>query len=198
MKKLIFVSLLVVALFLVNVGLAGADEGAYVRIVIPVAHISMAIQPVFWDEGVGHWGEPNHATAWYLAPDYPQEVYLHRDSLSFEPKPQDLIYLYKDRMGVPLQLRVWRTERIDAKDIDEVLKTGGDLFAIVTCEGSSRRLVIWARIDYGPSWAYIDWGDTLSSIAKLYGVSVGAIVEANYIVDPDRIRAGTWLKIPKR
>lgn len=196
MKKLILTSLLAVVLSLLYGGAVGADEGTCVRIVIPVAHISVSIQPVWWNDSSELWGEPNHATAWYLAPDYPQEIYLHRDGLSSEPKPQDLIYLYKDWMGVPLQLRVWRTERIDAEDIDEVLKTGGDLFAIVTCEGATRRLIIWARIDRGPRVAYVDWGDNVSSIAKLYGTSIEAIRRANNLPNVNYIRQGTFLLVP--
>lgn len=40
-------------------------------------------------------------------------------------------------------------------------------------------------------------GDTLSAIARRYGVSVQAITRANRISDPSRIMAGTRLVIPR-
>jgi LysM repeat protein len=39
-------------------------------------------------------------------------------------------------------------------------------------------------------------GDTLSSIAAHYRISIDDIILQNAIVDPDRIQAGTWLAIP--
>lgn len=40
-------------------------------------------------------------------------------------------------------------------------------------------------------------GDTLSSIARRYGATVGAIVQLNRMDDPDKIAAGDRLAIPK-
>jgi stage VI sporulation protein D len=40
-------------------------------------------------------------------------------------------------------------------------------------------------------------GDTLSKIAKRFGVTVDAIVKANNIANPNLIKAGQVLKIPK-
>lgn len=40
-------------------------------------------------------------------------------------------------------------------------------------------------------------GDTLSKIAKQFGVTVDAIVKANNIANPSLIRPGQVLKIPK-
>ena len=39
-------------------------------------------------------------------------------------------------------------------------------------------------------------GDTLSGIAKRFGVSVGALTQANGITDPDRVYAGASLQVP--
>jgi len=39
-------------------------------------------------------------------------------------------------------------------------------------------------------------GETLDSIAKQYGVTVEAIVEANDLADPDVIEVGQGLTIP--
>ena len=39
-------------------------------------------------------------------------------------------------------------------------------------------------------------GDTLSSIARSYGTSVGAIAAANHLPNPNRIRVGQVLYIP--
>ena len=39
-------------------------------------------------------------------------------------------------------------------------------------------------------------GDTLSSIAKAYGTTVSALQQANGIQNPNRIYAGSTLKIP--
>jgi len=42
----------------------------------------------------------------------------------------------------------------------------------------------------------VQWGDTLYSIARRFGVSVDAIVQANGLTDPNYIRAGQVLIIP--
>jgi LysM repeat protein len=39
-------------------------------------------------------------------------------------------------------------------------------------------------------------GETLSRVAKRYGVSVDALVSANGLVDPNVVYPGTWLRIP--
>lgn len=39
-------------------------------------------------------------------------------------------------------------------------------------------------------------GETLSGIAKKFGASVGAIMDLNKIVDPNRITVGQTLKVP--
>lgn len=47
-----------------------------------------------------------------------------------------------------------------------------------------------------PKTYVIQRGDTLSSIAKRYGVTVKKIVVANNIKNPNRIYAGQTIKIP--
>jgi murein DD-endopeptidase MepM/ murein hydrolase activator NlpD len=42
----------------------------------------------------------------------------------------------------------------------------------------------------------VRWGDTLSSIARRYGVPVQGLAAANNLPDPNRIRAGSSLAIP--
>jgi N-acetylmuramoyl-L-alanine amidase len=42
----------------------------------------------------------------------------------------------------------------------------------------------------------VESGDTLSSIAQRFGVTVAAIVEANDLTDPDRLAIGDELVIP--
>jgi LysM repeat protein len=39
-------------------------------------------------------------------------------------------------------------------------------------------------------------GDTLSKIALRYGTSVGYLASVNHIVNPNKIYAGTWLRVP--
>jgi LysM repeat protein len=48
----------------------------------------------------------------------------------------------------------------------------------------------------GPSTHTVAAGETLSSIARRYGVGVGEIAAANGIADPNRIRIGQTLTIP--
>jgi LysM repeat protein len=48
----------------------------------------------------------------------------------------------------------------------------------------------------GGRWHLVRWGETLSSIGRMYGVSYLAIAQANGIRNPSRIYAGTWLYIP--
>ncbi len=45
-------------------------------------------------------------------------------------------------------------------------------------------------------WYQVRWGDTLSSIARYTGVSVGSISQANGLANPHYIYAGQWLWIP--
>ena len=49
---------------------------------------------------------------------------------------------------------------------------------------------------YGPIYHYVRYGETLSSIGRLYGVNPYAIARANGISNPNRIYAGQWLLIP--
>lgn len=44
----------------------------------------------------------------------------------------------------------------------------------------------------------VRWGETLSSISRLYGVSIWAIAQANGIANPSQIYAGQRLIIPAR
>jgi len=201
MKRLI-VLFLVVALLLLAAAPAAAEP--YRRVVIPVVGVSVALQPLaLTPEG---WEEPNHEAAWFLRP-WPQAVFLHRggpgaklDRLGLG----NIVFLYKD-WGLenrPLQLRVTEVEVIPEDEEPVVLgMVGGDVFALITCHppGSSEapeRLIVWLEIDHGPRWAYVQWGDCLSEIARRYGVSVETIARENAIADPNHIRAGTWLRIP--
>lgn len=45
-------------------------------------------------------------------------------------------------------------------------------------------------------WYQVRWGETLSSIARVTGVSAWAIAQANGLANPNRIYAGQWLWIP--
>jgi LysM repeat protein len=49
---------------------------------------------------------------------------------------------------------------------------------------------------YGPIYHYVRYGETLSSIGRLYGVNPYAIARANGIPNPNRIYAGQALLIP--
>jgi lysozyme len=49
---------------------------------------------------------------------------------------------------------------------------------------------------YGPIYHYVRYGETLSSIGRLYGVNAYAIARANGIWNPNRIYAGQVLLIP--
>ncbi len=50
----------------------------------------------------------------------------------------------------------------------------------------------------GPSTYTVVAGDTLAGIARRLGTTVGAIARENALADPNRIRAGTRLRIPGR
>lgn len=49
---------------------------------------------------------------------------------------------------------------------------------------------------YGPVYHCVRYGETLSSIGRLYGINPYAIAQANGISNPNRIYAGQWLLIP--
>ena len=49
---------------------------------------------------------------------------------------------------------------------------------------------------YGCKWHYVDWGETLYSISRYYGVPIYAIMKANHLYDPDYIQGATYLCIP--
>src|SRR5207302_1679555 len=42
----------------------------------------------------------------------------------------------------------------------------------------------------------VKWGDTLTGVAKRFGVSVRALADANGLADPNRVLAGRNLSIP--
>jgi LysM repeat protein len=48
----------------------------------------------------------------------------------------------------------------------------------------------------GPIYHYVRWGETLSSIGRLYGVNAYAIARANGLANPNYIYAGQVLLIP--
>lgn len=47
-----------------------------------------------------------------------------------------------------------------------------------------------------PTTYVVSWGDTLTSIARRYGITVSAIIQANQVFDPDFIYVGQRLAIP--
>ena len=47
-----------------------------------------------------------------------------------------------------------------------------------------------------PTWHRVVYGETLFSIGRLYNVNPWAIASANGLVNPNRIYAGQWLRIP--
>ena len=49
---------------------------------------------------------------------------------------------------------------------------------------------------YGPVYHRVRWGETLSSIGRLYGVNAYAIARANGLANPNHIYAGQVLVIP--
>lgn len=49
---------------------------------------------------------------------------------------------------------------------------------------------------YGPIYHYVRYGETLSSIGRLYGVNPYSIAQTNGILNPNRIYAGQVLLIP--
>jgi LysM repeat protein len=53
-----------------------------------------------------------------------------------------------------------------------------------------------AAVTADTSTYIVGWGDTLSSIARRYGTSVSAIVQANQMANPDLIYVGQRLSIP--
>lgn len=200
MKAQILLVVAVLLLCTVCAPVVAAESDVYVRIVVPAAHISTFIQPVHQLPD-GSWPEPSHVTAWYTVPDS-DEIYLHEVGLGAELyrlRPGDLAYLYEGWDAEPIQLRViGETETVGADELDEVLgRAGRGMFAIITCQGLDRRLIVWARVDYGPRWAFVGWGDCLGRIAKRYGTTVEEIIRANGVEDPNYIRAGTLLQIPE-
>jgi hypothetical protein len=50
---------------------------------------------------------------------------------------------------------------------------------------------------YGPVYHRVRWGETLSSIGRLYGVNPYAIARANGLANPNCIYAGQVLLIPR-
>ena len=60
-------------------------------------------------------------------------------------------------------------------------------------------LVLFAILAGAGSSTYtLKWGDTLSGVAKKFGVPVAAITSANGITDPNKIREGQKLTIPDK
>ncbi|MEJ2746236.1 MAG: LysM peptidoglycan-binding domain-containing protein, partial [bacterium] len=68
--------------------------------------------------------------------------------------------------------------------------------SVEEAETPSRKTVEKARVPVAMKTHVVKRGETLSSIAKRYRVSLKKLVEVNKIDDPGRIRAGQSLVIP--
>ena len=206
MKRILIITALVLLAASAWAPPAATKGSLYRRAVIPAAGVVASIQPLK-QHSDGSWPEPNHVNAWVLA-SYPQAIYMHRGTLGSKfhlLEEGDLLYLYEDWIfeDEPLQLRVFDLEIIPEEEEPTVWGEveDSDVFALITCHPANdpvapERLVVWAKVDRGPRWVYVNWGDCLSGIAQRYSVSVEAIVEANGIEDPNFIQVGSWLKIP--
>lgn len=151
MKKLALL-LVVVALLIATAGSAAAGEPCR-RVVLPTTGLSVAIQPL--EQTSTGWEEPNHVTAWILAP-WPQAIFLHRNGPGADLvnlKSGDPIILHWDwgAADAPLRLRVTGVQVIAAEDEERVVldRVGGGLFALITCHPAGnpeapQRLVVWA------------------------------------------------------
>ena len=84
-----------------------------------------------------------------------------------------------------------------AKKEDMVMKRMMIILAAVLILGLLTTTVGYAAPPaYGPIYHYVRYGETLSSIGRLYGVNPYAIARANGIPNPNRIYAGQVLLIP--
>ncbi len=48
----------------------------------------------------------------------------------------------------------------------------------------------------GPQWIVVNWGDTLAGIAARYGTTIGALMQANSLPNPNFVYAGQRLYVP--
>src|SRR4051812_30700153 len=72
-------------------------------------------------------------------------------------------------------------------------KTAATLPPIVTTTSSTTTVAVTSTV---PQSYVIQKGDTLQKIAAKFGVSVQDLITANNITNPDKIDAGSKLKIP--
>lgn len=94
-------------------------------------------------------------------------------------QPGDTLFSIAQRFGV---------------DVDELAQLNG-----ITDPGLiyvGQRLRIPAGAKPARALYQVQPGDTLSSIAQRFGVTLEALMEANGITDPDQIYAGQILRIP--
>lgn len=66
---------------------------------------------------------------------------------------------------------------------------------IITTSTSSTTLLVATTL---PEYYQVKRGDTLTVIAAAYEIPVQALMDANGLTDPDDIRAGQHLAIPRR
>ena len=109
---------------------------------------------------------------------------------------------YRDNIAV-LSYTRWDilADRLPGTESSTNLATGTTLYIPATLQGTATTLyipVILREIaGEPPSTVYIvQTGDTLNAIARRYGTTVEALVNANNIINPNRIRAGQVLIIP--
>ncbi|MEZ4647906.1 MAG: LysM peptidoglycan-binding domain-containing protein [Candidatus Eisenbacteria bacterium] len=89
-------------------------------------------------------------------------------------------------LGRSTMIRAGKTLRIPSRGTPAALFVQGELGAKTTATAAS-----------GPASTHkVRKGETVSSIARRYGVSVNALAQANRLLDPSRIQPGQTLEIP--
>ena len=98
-----------------------------------------------------------------------------------------------ERRGADLERRIGAIERGREKDKQEVVDALSRRMSEVLARQSQAQ-----QPPAGAKWYehIVKPGETLSEIAKAYGVSVPAIVRANNLSNPDSIRVGMKVLIP--
>jgi LysM repeat protein len=96
-----------------------------------------------------------------------------------------------------------RIQEVDAarqKDRQDIIDQVAATFTQLLREHQSARPATASRAPRGSGYGYehvVGAGETLSHIASAYGVSTRAIIDANDLSNPDRLRVGQTLFIPE-
>lgn len=138
--------------------------------------------------------DPNHIVAGMtltIAPDADPATPVQPVGQAYEVKPGDTVGEIASNFGVTVEAIVQANDIADP----DLIEVGQALVIPAPAPAATRPAVAPATAGSVPLHLVMP-GESLSLLAERYGVTVGALVSANAIADPNVIEAGSLLRIP--